>query len=81
MSGILPTNLFGPLSRDYCLYFYLLSAIGLFFFVVSIIGILYVGFSKGKGFDFYLPAVISSLAYFVIYLQNRLLFTMCSKTL
>lgn len=55
MSGILPTNLFGPLSRDYCLYFYLLSAIGLFFFVVSIIGILYVGFSKEKGSTFISP--------------------------
>ena len=63
------------------MYFYLLSAIGLFFFVVSLIGAIYFGFSKGKGFDYYVPALISSLAYFVIYLQNRLLFNMCSKTL
>jgi hypothetical protein len=31
--------------------------------------------------DFFLPAAVQSLAYFFIYLQNRLLFNMCAKTL
>ncbi len=81
MSGILTSNLFGPINRDYCMYFYVLSALGLFFFAVAITGSMYVGFTKGKGFDFYLLAIQSSLIYFVIYLQNRLLFNMCSKSL
>ena len=81
MSGILTSNLFGPINRDYCMYFYVLSALGLFFFALSMGGALYLGFTKGKGFDYYLAAVMGSLVYFVIYLQNRLLFNMCSRTL
>ena len=81
MSGILPSNLFGNISGEYCVYFYLLSVIGLVFFVISIAGIAYIGISRKKGLDFYLPATVQSLAYFFIYLQNRLLFNMCSKTL
>ena len=81
MSGIIPSNLFGSISGEYCIYFYLLSVIGLVFFVLAIAGIAYVGIRKNKGFDFYFPATIQSLAYFFIYLQNRLLFNMCSKSL
>lgn len=81
MSGLLNSNFFGPINRDYCMYFYVLSALGLFFFALSIGGSMYVGFTKGKGFDFYLIAIQSALVYFVIYLQNRLLFNMCSRTL
>ena len=81
MSNMIPSNLFGSISGDYCLYFYLLSVMGLVFFVLAIVGTLFIGISKNKGVDFYIPAVVQSLAYFLIYLQNRLLFNMCSKTL
>lgn len=79
--NMVPSNLFGNISSEYCLYFYLLSVIGIVFFVLAIVGSVYIGVSKNKGIDFYLPATIHSLAYFLIYLQNRLLFNMCSKTL
>jgi hypothetical protein len=81
MSDVIPKNLFGTISGEYCIYFYLLSVIGLVFFAISIAGIAYIGISKNKGMDFFLPALVQSLAYFFIYLQNRLLFNMCSKTL
>lgn len=81
MTNVLPKNLFGNISGEYCVYFYLLSVIGLVFFAISIAGIAYIGISRGKGLDFFLPAVVQSLAYFFIYLQNRLLFNMCAKTL
>ena len=81
MSEMIPSNLFGEISGEYCVYFYLLSVVGLVFFVISIVGIVYIGIRKSKGFDFFLPALVQSLAYFIIYLQNRLLFNMCSKTL
>ncbi len=81
MSDMVPSNLFGTISGDYCVYFYLLSVMGLVFFVLAIVGTLYIGISKNKGFDFFVPAAVQSLAYFLIYLQNRILFNMCAKTL
>jgi len=81
MSGVIPTNLFGDISGEYCVYFYLLSVVGLVFFVLAIVGIVVIGISKNKGFDFYAPAFIQSLMYFLFYVQSRLLFNMCSRTL
>jgi hypothetical protein len=81
MSGVIPSNLFGSISGEYCVYFYLLSVVGLVFFVLSIIGIAVIGIRKNKGFDFYVPATVQSLMYFLFYLQARLLFNMCSRTL
>ena len=81
MSNILPKNIFGNISGEYCIYFYLLSVVGLVFFAVTVIGILYFGIRRSKGADFFIPAIMQSLAYFFIYLQNRLLFNMCAKTL
>ena len=75
------SNLFGPISRDYCLYFYLLSIIGLVFFAIAIFGAVYVGLSKGKGAEYFIPTLLSSFIYFFAYLQNRLLYNMCAKTL
>ena len=74
-------SLFGAIGKEYCLYFYLLSVIGLFLFVVALFGAVYVGLSKGKGVDYFLPAIAASLVYFLTYLQNRLLYNMCAKTL
>ena len=80
-ASVIPSNLFGKISGEYCIYFYLLSIVGLVFFGFAIIGIVFIGISKNKGFDFYLPYSMSALMYFFIYLQNRLLFNMCAKTL
>ena len=74
-------SLFGAISKEYCLYFYLLSVIGLFLFVVALFGAIYVGLSKGKGAEYFIPAIAASLVYFLTYLQNRLLYNMCAKTL
>ena len=39
MTNVLPKTLFGNISGEYCVYFYLLSVIGLVFFAISIAGI------------------------------------------
>ena len=74
-------NLLGPISKEYCLYFYLLSVIGLVLFAVALFGAVYVGLSRGKGVEYFIPAIAASFVYFLTYLQNRLLYNMCSKTL
>lgn len=74
-------NLLGPISKEYCLYFYILSVIGLVLFAIALFGAVYVGLSRGKGVEYFVPAIAASFVYFLTYLQNRLLYTMCSKSL
>jgi hypothetical protein len=69
--------LFGPLGKQYCLYFYILSVIGLVFVVIILVSAFVLGISKRKGLDFYMSAVIGTLGYAIFYFQNRLLYTMC----
>ena len=74
------TTYFGPLSREYCTYFYFMSILWFVFFILSIIGVVSAVIMKGKKMDFMF--IINSsmlilntlLAYFV----NRLLNTMCT---
>ena len=70
-------NLFGPLSKQYCLYFYILSIIGMVFLVMIVISTLFIGITKRKGMDFYLAMLSGALAYGIFYFQNRLLHSMC----
>ena len=70
-------NLFGPLSKQYCLYFYFLSIIGLVFVVLIVVTALFIGITKRKGMDFYLAMFSGALAYGIFYFQNRLLHSMC----
>jgi len=80
MSNVV-SDLFGPISNEYCLYFYILSVIGLFFFVMVFIGILYTGISKKMGVEFYFISILYSFNFLLMYLQNRLLFNMCGNSI
>lgn len=74
-------DIFGPLSKEYCVYFYFLSMLGfimLVFFLVS--GIIF-GLTKKKGIEFYFTLVAASLGYAIFYFQNRLLHSMCQRTI
>ena len=70
-------NLFGPLTKQYCLYFYLLSVISMVFVVVVLMTMLFIGISKRKGMEFYVSMLFGAATYGVFYFQNRLLHTMC----
>jgi len=70
-------NLFGPLSKQYCLYFYLLSIICFVYFIIIIVMTLFIGITKRKDLDFYFYMFASALAYGIFYFQNRILHTMC----
>ena len=71
---------FSPLGKQYCMYFYLLSVIGLVFVFIVLASGLIIGITKKKGFEFYLSAIIGSLGYAIFYFQNRLLYSMCIGT-
>jgi hypothetical protein len=75
------TGLFAPFeNHDLCLWFYFLSVIG---FILLIIGILSAGynglFAKNKT-AFVSLSLYASVWYFIFYFQNRLLYTMCVKS-
>lgn len=74
-------DVFGPIGREYCLYFYILSVFNILLWVMVLIGIVFYGMSKRLGIEFYFISFLYSLGLFFAYLQNRLLFNMCGNTL
>ena len=77
MQNDLNNQLFGPLGKEYCVWFYFLSVwffIGLIFLLVSGIAL---GIQRKSGLEYYLVLVISSISYLAFYFQNRLLHSMC----
>ena len=81
MSFSLNDYLFGELSVDYCIYFYILSVIQFsvgVFMVLSLLYMLTLG-SKKVNTIMVMPVLMGSFAYFVLYLQSRILHSMCSR--
>ena len=73
----LADTLFGPLGKDYCIYFYYLSVIGIILLTMLIISTITVGITKRKGVEFYLQMLSVAVGYLIFYFQNRLLHSMC----
>ncbi len=73
------TTYFGPLSREYCTYFYFMSILFFVFFILSIIGVVSAVIMKGKKMDFMfiLNSSMLILNTLLAYFVNRLLNTMC----
>ena len=72
--------LFGPLSKDYCLWFYFLSIIGLVLMVLILLSGFMLGMSKKMGATYYFGLFAVALSYGVVYFQNRLLHSMCMNS-
>jgi len=76
-------NLLGPLDKRACIYFYILSAIFLFVFVFLVIGSIFFVVRRRKlvTSDLAFNALVMMFNAFLAYFVNRLLYTMCSKSL
>ena len=74
-------TLFGPISGEYCLYFYYLSILSFFLLAMTLISGVVTGLQKGKGMYFYLSILGSSATFFISYFVNRLMYSVCSKAL
>ena len=73
-------NIYGPISKKYCLYFYILQVIFIVLFVLALlttIGLLL----YGKRYDIIITLIYLSILYLVMYLQNRLLYNMCIQSI
>jgi hypothetical protein len=74
-------TLFGPLSKQYCVYFYFLSIFGFILLAVFLVSSIFIGLSKRKGIEYYMQVVGIALGYAIFYFQNRLLHSMCVGTM
>ena len=74
---------FGPLPRGYCVYFYILSVICGFIFVTSAISIAYFMLMHFKKVNtmFVINSLMVLFNTFLAYIANRLLHTMCVKSI
>ena len=81
MSGFMDSY-FGPLSREYCLYFYLMSVFFFLMIVLGAIGIVAEFINKPKKFDLmlFINAVMLLFNAILAYYVNRLLNTMCMNS-
>ena len=82
MNGFMNTY-FGPLGKEYCIYFYVLSIIFGITFIFSAISIASFIVMKYKKVDtmFIVNSFFILLNTFFAYLVNRIMNTMCVKTL
>ena len=83
MSNNFMSKYFGPLPREYCIYFYILSIIfGSMFAlsVISIITFIILHFKKVNAM-FIVNSALVLINLFLAYISNRLLHTMCVKAI
>ncbi len=76
-------NYFGPLPREYCVYFYFLSIIFGMIFMFSAISIAYFMIMHFKKVNvmFISNSFLVLINTFLAYIANRLLHTMCVKSI
>ena len=77
------SNYFGPLSKDYCMYFYLMSIIFFVIMVLGIIGVIFAMINKPKQINvmFFINSAMLLMNSVLAYLVNRLLHTMCANSI
>jgi hypothetical protein len=75
-------EVFGPLPKQYCIYFYVFSIIGFILFLFVVLYCLYVLISNKKvDPTFYVMAITMSIQYLLTYFTYRLLYAMCVNSL
>lgn len=74
---------FGPLNQNACFYFLVVGFVALFFLGMTILGFLgYIVFNFKKINAILIANIIvMGISYFLAYLVNRILYTMCVRTL
>lgn len=79
----LMSNYFGPLDKKNCVYFLIISVIFFVLLVVSIFGNFFILIKDYKKLDFktVTGGVLMLFNIFIAYFVNRLLYSMCNKSL
>ena len=71
----------GPIGREYCLYFYIMSIVAIISAALVFIPSVYWGLTHKEGVKYFLMSFANIVLFLLAYLQNRLLYNMCGKTL
>ena len=76
-------DLFTPLDKKYCNYFYYLSVIAYCFFIFMVLSLVWGLIFHSKKFDLYisLNSISIIISTFLSYFVNRLMYSMCIKAL
>ena len=76
-------DLFTPLDKKYCDYFYYVSVISYFMFIFILLTFMYslVFNSKKLNLNICMNSVSIVISFFLTYLVNRLFYSMCVKSL
>lgn len=72
-------NLFAPLDKKYCMYFYFLSVMSFIFLIFSVISLIVLLGDFNKHKYVIMSTVYSTLMLGLSYFSNRLLYTMCIR--
>jgi hypothetical protein len=73
---------FGPLPKEYCLYYYFLAVISAIILVMTFLSfVAFIVKSKKIKMTMWLSMFNTLLAIFISYFVNRLLYTICVKSL
>ena len=76
------TGLFAPFqNHDLCLWFYFLSVAGFVLLVIAVLTGIYYGITQKKNGSFFFTLSLAATWYLIFYFQNRLLYTMCTKSI
>jgi hypothetical protein len=81
MSKTFMETIYGHLSKEYCVYYYILSIIGFILLIIVILSALVIGITKRKNSRFYMEMFMLCIPYALMYFTNRLLYSMCSRSL
>lgn len=76
MNDFSPQNVFSPLGREYCAYFYWLTVIAFILFLLALVDTV---MRVVKGRARLLNGLVVLLAPFLLYFNNRLLYSICVK--
>ena len=82
MSGFM-TNFFGPLDKGSCVYFLIMTGIFFILLLIAIVADIYWIIKNYKQFNLRIltGGVVMLFNLFLAYFVNRLLYTMCNKSL
>ena len=73
-------QLFGPLGKEYCIYFYFMSVFAFLTFISTIISMLYLLLKSKLDTYSMINSITLIVSTFLSYFVNRLMYTMCSAS-
>jgi len=70
-------DIYGPLNRNYCIYFYALSVLGFVLLSITFLSMILMLVTKKISSESLVHMLMIAVGYGIFYFQNRLLYSMC----